>query len=82
MTGRPLPPGVQVIERGWLSANMVVAPRPLNTAVIDSGYCTHSAQTVILVRTALACPSSNGFRQMVYYLKVSTFKMMNKNPSD
>ncbi|MDO9277270.1 MAG: MBL fold metallo-hydrolase [Polaromonas sp.] len=54
MTGHPLPPGVQVIERGWLSANMVVVTGPFNTAVIDSGYCTHAAQTVRLVQTALA----------------------------
>ncbi len=49
-----LPPGVQVIERGWLSANMVIATGPYNAAVIDSGYCTHSAQTVALVQAALA----------------------------
>ncbi len=49
-----LPRGVQVIERGWLSANMVIASGPCNAAVIDSGYCTHSLQTVALVQTALA----------------------------
>ena len=54
MSGCSLPPGVQVIERGWLSANMIVATSQHNTAVIDSGYCTHSAQTVALVQAALA----------------------------
>jgi glyoxylase-like metal-dependent hydrolase (beta-lactamase superfamily II) len=54
MTECLLPPGVQVIERGWLSANMVLATSTDNTAVIDSGYCTHSAQTVALVQAALA----------------------------
>ena len=53
MTECWLPPGVQVIERGWLSANMVIATGRYNAAVIDSGYCTHSAQTVGLVQTAL-----------------------------
>ena len=48
-----LPAGVQVIERGWLSANMVIAAGRHNTAVVDSGYCTHSEQTVHLVRAAL-----------------------------
>jgi glyoxylase-like metal-dependent hydrolase (beta-lactamase superfamily II) len=48
-----LPPGVQVIERGWLSANMVIATGRYNKAVIDSGYCTHSAQTVGLVQAVL-----------------------------
>ena len=42
-----------MIERGWLSANMVIATGRHNTAVIDSGYCTHAEQTVNLVRAAL-----------------------------
>lgn len=54
MTKSSLPPGVQVIERGWLSANMVIATGQYNTAVIDSGYCTHSEQTVALVQAAFA----------------------------
>jgi len=48
-----LPSGVSVIERGWLSANMVIAQGRNNTAVVDSGYCTHAEQTISLVRTAL-----------------------------
>jgi len=48
-----LPSGVQVIERGWLSANMVITTGRHNTAVVDSGYCTHAAQTVDLVRSAM-----------------------------
>ncbi len=48
-----LPRGVQVIERGWLSANMVVSTGRHNSAVIDSGYCTHSDQTVALTKAAL-----------------------------
>ena len=48
-----LPSGLQVIERGWLSSNMVIAMGRYNTAVVDSGYCTHGKQTVDLVRTAL-----------------------------
>ncbi len=49
-----LPPGVQVIERGWLSANMVVVSGRHNTAVVDSGYCTHSEQTLALVNVVLS----------------------------
>ena len=47
-----LPPGLQVIERGWLSANLVVASgeRP---ALVDSGYASHAAQTLQLVQAAL-----------------------------
>ena len=48
-----LPSGLQVIERGWLSSNMVIAMGRYNTAVVDSGYCTHAKQTVDLVRAAL-----------------------------
>ena len=47
-----LPPDLQVIERGWLSANLVIAhgERP---ALIDSGYATHAALTLQLVQAAL-----------------------------
>lgn len=48
-----LPSGLQVIERGWLSANMIIAIGQHNTAVIDSGYCTHAEQTVALVSAAM-----------------------------
>ena len=48
-----LPAGVHVIERGWLSANMVVATGPHHSALIDSGYWTHSAQTLALVQATL-----------------------------
>lgn len=48
-----LPSGLQVIERGWLSANMVILTGRHNSAVIDSGYCTHAEQTVALVGSAL-----------------------------
>jgi glyoxylase-like metal-dependent hydrolase (beta-lactamase superfamily II) len=48
-----LPSGLHVIERGWLSANMVIATGQYNSAVIDSGYCTHADQTVALVFAAL-----------------------------
>ena len=44
-----LPPGVTVIERGWLSSNNVVLRGEGGAALVDSGYWTHSAQTVALV---------------------------------
>ena len=49
----PLPLGMTIFERGWLSANNVLFQSAEGTALIDSGYCTHSAQTVALVRDAL-----------------------------
>jgi len=48
-----LPPGVQVHERGWLSANLIVAIGAQATAVVDTGYVTHAEQTLALVRSAL-----------------------------
>ena len=54
MTQPTLPSGIHVIERGWLSANTVVATGQHNRALIDSGYWTHSSQTLALVQTALA----------------------------
>lgn len=54
MTQPLLPSGVHVIERGWLSANTVVTTGQHNRALIDSGYWTHSLQTLALVQTALS----------------------------
>jgi glyoxylase-like metal-dependent hydrolase (beta-lactamase superfamily II) len=48
-------PGLQVVERGWLSANMVIA-QGRQTAVIDTGYFSHADQTLALVRAALGEP--------------------------
>jgi glyoxylase-like metal-dependent hydrolase (beta-lactamase superfamily II) len=48
-----LPPGMQVFERGWLSSNNVLFTDGEQSLLVDSGYCTHSAQTLQLVRHAL-----------------------------
>lgn len=48
-----LPRGVTVLERGWLSSNNVVFATGV-TAVVDTGYATHAAQTVALVQRTLA----------------------------
>ncbi len=47
-----LPPGLQVIERGWLSANLVIASGE-QPALVDSGYASHAEQTLQLVHAAL-----------------------------
>jgi glyoxylase-like metal-dependent hydrolase (beta-lactamase superfamily II) len=49
-----LPPTVKLIERGWLSANTVLLSGAASTTAIDTGYCSHSAQTLQLLQTALA----------------------------
>lgn len=48
-----LPEGVTVLERGWLSSNNIAITGSQHCALIDSGYCTHSAQTLLLVESAL-----------------------------
>lgn len=48
-----LPPGLVVLERGWLSSNNVVFRGRVGAAVVDSGYWTHSRQTLELVARAL-----------------------------
>ncbi len=48
-----LPDGVIVFERGWLSANNVLLTGGGPVTLIDSGYCSHSGQTLALVRSAL-----------------------------
>jgi glyoxylase-like metal-dependent hydrolase (beta-lactamase superfamily II) len=49
----PIPNGVRVFERGWLSSNNVLLVGRDRTALIDSGYATHSDQTLALVEQAL-----------------------------
>jgi len=49
-----LPTSIRVLERGWLSSNNVVLHDDAGTGtVVDTGYVTHGAQTVALVRHAL-----------------------------
>jgi len=53
MAAPDLPPGLHVFERGWLSANNILFTSGDETVLIDSGYCTHAAQTLALVESAL-----------------------------
>ena len=48
-----LPSGVHVFERGWLSANNILLTSNNVSVLIDSGYCTHSEQTLSLVNSRL-----------------------------
>ncbi len=65
MTQAELPPGVQVLERDWLSSNRVLFLGAQSTALVDSGYCAHAEQTLELAaalhgrrRRACACSRS------------------------
>jgi len=48
-----LPASVQVIERGWLSANNIVLHAQGGATLVDSGYGSHAAQTLALLEHAL-----------------------------
>ncbi len=49
-----LPATMRVFERGWLSSNNILFLGREQTALVDSGYVTHAAQTLALVRHGLA----------------------------
>jgi len=49
-----LPDSLLVLERGWLSANNILCFDGDRATLVDSGYVTHAAQTVDLVRHTLA----------------------------
>ena len=53
MTTPNLPAGLHVFERGWLSANNILFTDGEETLLVDSGYCTHAAQTLSLVEGVL-----------------------------
>ena len=48
-----LPNGMWVFERGWLSSNNILFDDGTQSLLVDSGYCTHSAQTLALVESVL-----------------------------
>jgi len=51
------PPGLTLLERGWLSSNNILLHDDTDPAapavLVDSGHCTHAAQTLALVAHAL-----------------------------
>jgi len=53
MSGIPLPEGMRVFERGWLSSNNILFTGPGPAALVDSGYLIHAAQTLALVEHSL-----------------------------
>ncbi|MDB5769386.1 MAG: Beta-lactamase-like protein [Collimonas fungivorans] len=53
MTPLQLPPTMRVLERGWLSSNNILFLGREQTALVDSGYLSHAAQTVALVAHGL-----------------------------
>jgi len=49
-----LPPGIEIFERGWLSANNILLFSEEDVSLVDSGYCAHQQMTIDLVTNALA----------------------------
>lgn len=48
-----LPAGLHVFERGWLSSNNILFADGDQTLLVDSGYCSHANQTLLLVEGVL-----------------------------
>jgi glyoxylase-like metal-dependent hydrolase (beta-lactamase superfamily II) len=53
MTAHLLPPGIEVFERGWLSANNIFHFGEDDVSLVDSGYYAHQNLTLDLVRNAI-----------------------------
>ena len=48
-----LPSGIEVFERGWISANNIFLYGDGDVSLVDTGYCAHQNLTVELVKNAL-----------------------------
>ncbi|MDO8714634.1 MAG: MBL fold metallo-hydrolase [Polynucleobacter sp.] len=51
--GYILPPGIDIFERGWLSANNIFLYGNEDVSLVDTGYCAHEQLTVDLVSNTL-----------------------------
>ena len=48
-----LPSGLHFVERGWLSSNVILLDDGQSSALIDSGYVTHSSTLISLISSLL-----------------------------
>lgn len=60
-----LPPGIDVFERGWLSANNIFLYGDDDVSLVDTGYCTHQQMTIGLVLNALKAHDLSGLNKIV-----------------
>lgn len=60
-----LPPGIDIFERGWLSANNIFLYGDEDVTLVDSGYCSHQKLTVDLVSNALGQHGLSGLNKVV-----------------
>ena len=48
-----MPPGIEVFERGWLSANNIFHFGDQDVSLVDSGYCAHQNLAINLIKASL-----------------------------
>ena len=60
-----LPPGIDIFERGWLSANNILLYGDEDVSLVDTGYYTHQQLTVDLVVNALRQYGSASLNKVV-----------------
>jgi glyoxylase-like metal-dependent hydrolase (beta-lactamase superfamily II) len=60
-----LPPGIEVFERGWLSANTIFHFGESDVSLVDTGYVAHQNMTFSLVGNALRKRQLNTVHKLV-----------------
>jgi len=65
VTTHQLPLGIEVFERGWLSANNILHYGDADVSLVDSGYYSHQSLTLSLVRHALEKYHLTGLNKVV-----------------
>ena len=65
MTAHLLPPGIEIFERGWLSANNILHYGDADVSLVDSGYHAHQNLTLSLLRHALERHHLAGLNKVV-----------------
>lgn len=65
MSTHLLPPGIEVFERGWLSANNILHFGDTDVSLVDSGYHAHQNLTLSLVRHAFEKHHLAGLNKLV-----------------
>jgi glyoxylase-like metal-dependent hydrolase (beta-lactamase superfamily II) len=60
-----LPPGIEIYERGWLSANNIFHFGETDVSLVDSAYYAHSKMTVDLVTNAIQKHGLPGLNKVV-----------------
>lgn len=61
----PMPPGMRVFERGWLSSNCVLFEDSGGATLVDSGYVSHAEQTYQMVMHAVERHGTPTLRRII-----------------